>query len=147
MPFGGAGGDVLAAVLEAVPRELPADLDRTDVQVDVLPAQADRLGLADADRERDPRWGPGVTDPSAWWARLGVPSVQALRKLPDRGRPGASQFGSRRGQDSWLAARTCWPACMPGWPTGRGGGLRVAALCGMGGAGKTSVAVNTPTGI
>jgi hypothetical protein len=28
-----------------------------------------------------------------------------------------------------------------GWPTGRGGGLRVAALCGMGGAGKTSVAV------
>jgi hypothetical protein len=37
-------------VLEAVPLELPADLDRADAEIDVFPAQADRLGLADADR-------------------------------------------------------------------------------------------------
>ena len=53
VPAGGARGDVLAAVLEAVALELPADLDRAGVEVDVFPAQADRLGLADADRERD----------------------------------------------------------------------------------------------
>src|SRR6266571_3057664 len=53
VPAGGAGGDVQAAVLEAVPLELPADPDRADVAVDVFPAQADRLGLADAVRERD----------------------------------------------------------------------------------------------
>src|SRR5258705_13213818 len=38
-----------------------------------------------------PRWGTGVADPGAWWARLGVPGLQALRKLPDRRRPRAGQ--------------------------------------------------------
>ena len=39
----------VAAMPEARSLELPADLDRSGVQVCVLPAEADRLGLADAD--------------------------------------------------------------------------------------------------
>jgi WD40 repeat protein len=29
-----------------------------------------------------PGWGPGVTDPAAWWERLGVRSVEDLQRLP-----------------------------------------------------------------
>lgn len=49
----GAGGWVGAAVPVAGPLELPADLDRARVQVHVLPAEPDRLGLPDADCEGD----------------------------------------------------------------------------------------------
>ena len=31
-----------------------------------------------------PRWGSGVANPGAWWARLGVSGAQALRRLPAR---------------------------------------------------------------
>jgi WD40 repeat protein len=37
-----------------------------------------------------PGWGPGVADPGAWWARLGVSGVTMPRRLPalpGRGRP------------------------------------------------------------
>jgi WD40 repeat protein len=37
--------------------------------------------------ERDPahpEWGPGVTDPAAWWSRLGVAGVNDLKLLPAR---------------------------------------------------------------
>ena len=49
----GAGDRVIAAVPEAGPPELPADLDRARVQVHVFPAEPERLGLPDAHRERD----------------------------------------------------------------------------------------------
>jgi hypothetical protein len=29
-----------------------------------------------------PGWGPGVADPDAWWARLGVADAKALKRLP-----------------------------------------------------------------
>jgi Trypsin-like peptidase domain/WD domain, G-beta repeat len=29
-----------------------------------------------------PGWGPGVADPAAWWSRLGVASVEELKRLP-----------------------------------------------------------------
>ena len=31
-----------------------------------------------------PGWGAGVPDPAAWWARLGVAGLAALRRLPPR---------------------------------------------------------------
>lgn len=41
-----------------------------------------------------PGWGPGVADPGAWWARLGVPGVAALKRLPaaQQGPPTALMF-------------------------------------------------------
>ena len=53
----------------------------------------------------------------------------------------AGRCGWRRGRCSWPGGRSCWPSWMPGWPGGDGAGPRVVALCGLGGAGKTSVAV------
>ena len=49
----GAGGRVIASVSVAGPLELPADLDRARVKVDVLPAEPDRLRLPYAHRQRD----------------------------------------------------------------------------------------------
>jgi hypothetical protein len=48
----GAGGRILAAVPVPGSLELPADFNGPGVQVHVLPAQPDGLGLADAQRER-----------------------------------------------------------------------------------------------
>src|SRR5207302_1348828 len=53
MMAGRARGEIFASVPVTGPHELPAHLDRACVQVGVLPSQADRLGLADADRECD----------------------------------------------------------------------------------------------
>ena len=33
-----------------------------------------------------PRWGPGVTNPRAWWTRLNVRSSNVLQRLPVKGR-------------------------------------------------------------
>jgi len=56
--------------------------------------------------------------------------------------PGRWWRGCRCG---WRGARTCWRAgraCWAAWTrAARGGGPRVAVLCGLGGVGKTSVAV------
>jgi len=66
-----AGGLLLGVVSEYAPREGPS-------AITVHPAH--RAGS----RSRHPGRGPGVTDPAAWWARLGVPGVGALRRLPLR---------------------------------------------------------------
>jgi len=42
-----------------------------------------------------PGWGPGVADPGAWWERLGVFGVGALKRLPaasGRGRSGCGRL-------------------------------------------------------
>ncbi len=69
-----ADGLLLAVVTEQAPRAGPSAITATPLTA--LEANPDHPG-----------WGPGVTDPGAWWARLGVPGVQALQKLPGRLRP------------------------------------------------------------
>jgi hypothetical protein len=69
-----ADGLLLAVVTEHAPRAGPSAITATP------------LTALEADPIR-PHWGPGVTDPGAWWARLGVSGVQALQKLPGRLRP------------------------------------------------------------
>jgi uncharacterized protein YidB (DUF937 family) len=66
-----ADGLLLAVVTEHAPRAGPSEITATPLTA--LEANPDH-----------PRWGPGVAAPSAWWARLGVPGVQALQKLPAR---------------------------------------------------------------
>ena len=47
--------------------------------------------------ERDdahPGWGPGVATPGAWWGRLGVSSVGALRRLPVRREGAEPMYGA-----------------------------------------------------
>jgi hypothetical protein len=64
-----AAGRLLGVVTEHAPREGPSTI--TAVPLTAL--------------EQDPahpRWGPGVTDPSAWWARLGVTGLTDLQRLP-----------------------------------------------------------------
>jgi hypothetical protein len=64
-----AGGRLLGVVTEHAAREGPSAI--TAVPVTAL--------------EQDPAhpgWGPGVQDPSAWWARLGVSGFADLRPLP-----------------------------------------------------------------
>jgi hypothetical protein len=123
-----AGGLLLAVVTEHAPRAGPSAITATP------------LTALEADSAH-PRWGPGVTDPSAWWARLGVPGVQALRKLPGRGRPGASRPVRVAPRPAFLAGRDDLLADLDTRLTGAGTGPRVVALSGMGGAGKTSVAL------
>jgi hypothetical protein len=64
-----AAGRLLGVVVEHAPREGPSAI--TAVPLTVL--------------EQDPAhpgWGPGVKDPSAWWARLGVTGLPDLQRLP-----------------------------------------------------------------
>ena len=125
-----ADGLLLAVVTEQAPRAGPSAITATP------------LTALEADPGH-PRWGPGVTDPSAWWARLGVPGVQALRKLPDSSGLGVSRPVRLAPRPVFLAGREDLLAGLDG-PAGRqrcGTGPRVVALCGLGGAGKTSVAV------
>jgi hypothetical protein len=120
-----ADGLLLAVVTEHAPRAGPSAITATPLTA----LQADPA---------HPHWGPGIADPGAWWTRLCVPGVQALRKLPDRGRLGAGQPVRVPPRPGSLAGREDLQARLAG---GRGGGPRVVALSGMGGAGKTSVAV------
>src|SRR6266536_2582081 len=53
----GACGRVAAAVPVSGPLELPANLDHACVEIDVLPAQPERLALADAERPGRPTSG------------------------------------------------------------------------------------------
>lgn len=62
-----AGGRLLGVVSEHAPREGAQAL--TAVPLSSLEADPDH-----------PRWGPGVADPAAWWARLG--RTGELRRVP-----------------------------------------------------------------
>jgi WD40 repeat protein len=64
-----AAGRLLGVVTEHAPREGPSAI--TAVPLTAL--------------EQDPAhpgWGPGVKDPAAWWARLGVTGLADLQQLP-----------------------------------------------------------------
>jgi hypothetical protein len=66
-----ADGRLLGVVTEHAPREGASSVTATP------------LTALEADPAH-PLWGPGVADPSAWWARLGVSGVRALPRLPAR---------------------------------------------------------------
>ena len=64
-----ADGLLLGVVTEHAPREGSSAITATP------------LTALEADPAH-PGWGPGMADPGAWWARLGVSGAQALRRLP-----------------------------------------------------------------
>ena len=64
-----ADGLLLAVVTEHAPREGPSAITATPL-------------TALEHNPQHPGWGQGVADPAAWWARLGVPGVKALTRLP-----------------------------------------------------------------
>ena len=66
-----AGGLLLGVVSEHAPRSGPGSLTATPV-------------TAITPDHRHPQWGPGVTDPKAWWKRLGVSDPASLTVLPPR---------------------------------------------------------------
>jgi hypothetical protein len=66
-----ADGLLLGVVSEHAPREGSASITATP------------LTALEADSEH-PRWGSGVANPSAWWARLGGSGAHALLRLPAR---------------------------------------------------------------
>ena len=66
-----AAGCLLGVVTEHAAREGPS-------AITITPLTA--LGPDPA----HPGWGPGVTDPTSWWERLGVPGLAALKRLPRR---------------------------------------------------------------
>ena len=66
-----AYGDVLGVVTEHAPREGSSAITVTPLTA--LEADPAHPGL-----------GPGVADPGAWWKRLGVSGIDALRRLPAR---------------------------------------------------------------
>ena len=66
-----AGGYLLAVVTEQAPRVGPSAITATPLTaLEANPAH--------------PGWGPGVADPGAWWARMGVSNAGALKRLPAR---------------------------------------------------------------
>ena len=64
-----AAGCLLGVVTEHAPRQGPSAI--TAVPLTAL--------QADPAHEQ---WGPGVSDPAAWWARLGVSGIKDLQRLP-----------------------------------------------------------------
>ena len=64
-----AAGLLLGVVVEHAPREGPSAI--TAVPLTAVEQDPDR-----------PRWGPGVAEPSAWWARLRVSGLADLQRLP-----------------------------------------------------------------
>jgi WD40 repeat protein len=64
-----AGDRLLGVVTEHAPREGPSAI----TAVPLTSLEQDPA---------NPQWGPGVTDPSAWWARLGVTGLADLPLLP-----------------------------------------------------------------
>lgn len=64
-----ADGYLLAVVTEHAPREGSSSITATPLTaLEHDPAH--------------PRWGPGVANPDAWWARLGVAGIAGLKRLP-----------------------------------------------------------------
>jgi SecA preprotein cross-linking domain/Trypsin-like peptidase domain len=74
-----ADGYLLAVVTERAPREGPSAITATP------------LTALEHDAAH-PGWGPGVADPSAWWARLGVFGLGALIRLPAPLRRGRTPY-------------------------------------------------------
>ena len=66
---GGRGWVLLGVVTEHAPRAGPSAITATP------------LTALEADPGH-PGWGPGVPDPAAWWARLGVSASPTLPRLP-----------------------------------------------------------------
>ena len=64
-----AGGCLLGLVSEHAPREGPSAI--TAVPLSALEPDP-----------AHPGWGPGVSNAREWWARLGVPGLEGLRRLP-----------------------------------------------------------------
>jgi hypothetical protein len=64
-----AAGRLLGVVTEHAPREGQSAI--TAVPLTALQADA-----------AHPEWGPGVADPGAWWARLGVEGIGDMQRLP-----------------------------------------------------------------
>ena len=76
-----ADGFLLGVVTEHAPRAGPSAITATP------------LTALEADPAR-PGWGPGVADPGAWWARLGVSGQSTLKRLPS---------GSERSRSAYWA--------------------------------------------
>jgi hypothetical protein len=96
MPVLGTGGPVAAAMAPALELKLPPDRERASVEIDILPAQPERLALALAE-------GQGRAPPAAVPAGRGrVTSRWASAGSAARSRPGsrrARQRGSPRPGD------------------------------------------------
>jgi hypothetical protein len=67
-----AAGLLLGVVSEHAPREGSSSITATP------------LTALEADPAH-PHWGRGVPNPDAWWSRLGISGLHALRRLPPRG--------------------------------------------------------------
>ncbi|MFC5004434.1 trypsin-like peptidase domain-containing protein [Dactylosporangium cerinum] len=66
-----AGGKLLGVVIEHAPREGQSTI--TMAPISLLEHDPDY-----------PLWGPGVSDPGAWWSRLGVTGIADVVVLPPR---------------------------------------------------------------
>lgn len=87
---------VAAAVPVSGPLELPADLDHACVEVDVLPSAAERLALADAEREGDRpagAFGLSFTAARIWRASSRVSGSISISSPTRAGRAGACRDG------------------------------------------------------
>ena len=121
-----AGGLLLGVVSEHAAREGPSAI--TAIPLTALEADP-----------AHPGWGPAVTDPAAWWARLGVPGIGSLRRLPPRpdqaGIPLPVPYEVRRPQllDQVTGALLAEPP--HAGPDGH-----LVGLVGMGGSGKSVLA-------
>jgi WD40 repeat protein len=121
-----AGGLLLGVVSEHAPREGSSAI--TAIPLTALEADP-----------AHPGWGPGATDPTAWWARLGVPAIWALQRLPPRAEeariPLPVPYEVRRPQllDQVIGA------LLADLPQPEPDGLLVG-LVGMGGSGKSVLA-------
>ena len=74
-----AGGLLLGVVTEHAPRAGPSAITFTP------------LTALEADPAH-PGWGPGVADPGAWWARLGIVGAKELIQLPAGPRPSRPEY-------------------------------------------------------
>jgi hypothetical protein len=130
-----AGGLLLGVVTEHAPRAGSSAITATPLTaLDPDPAH--------------PGWGPGVADPSAWWARLGASGAAALKRLPaapGRGRPAywatvheiRKRTGTLNGRQDELAAIAAFAAGEQGY----------LWLAGDAWAGKTSLLAEAATAL
>jgi hypothetical protein len=121
-----AGGLLLGVVSEHAPREGPSAITATP------------LTALEADPAH-PGWGSGVADPAAWWARLGVPGISGLRRLPPRPEqariPLPVPYEVRRPQLLNRVTGALLADLLQPGPDGQ-----LAGLVGMGGSGKSVLA-------
>jgi WD40 repeat protein len=126
-----AGEQLIGVVCEHAPREGPSAITATPLTA----LEADPL---------HPGWGPGVADPAAWWARLGVTGRAALTALPPRRtRPEPAYRATVReiqARTVQLSGRTAVLSAIAEFATG---GERYRWLVGGPWAGKTAVMAAT----